>query len=63
MDGKDLNFTSSTDQQELMEKLGIRHILVDVFYYRDYRYGKFDDAIAQAMRDLQPGKNNAGALP
>ena len=38
---------------ELMERLGIRHALADIFIYRDYRYGKLDDAVEQAMRDQQ----------
>jgi hypothetical protein len=40
----------SAEQLVLMEKLNIRHSLVDNFHYRDYRYTKFDDAVAQAMR-------------
>jgi hypothetical protein len=41
----------SPQQIELMEKLHIRHSLVDNFHYRDYRYTSLDDAIAQASRD------------
>jgi hypothetical protein len=38
----------------LMETLGITHTLADIFSYRDYRYGKIEDAVAQAMRDRKP---------
>jgi len=41
----------SPEQLEVMEKLGIRHNLVDVFLYRDYRYSKFEDALAEATRN------------
>jgi hypothetical protein len=42
----------SLEQLVLMEALGIRHTLLDQFRYRDYRYTKVQDAIAQAKRDL-----------
>ena len=38
--------------RDLLERLGIRHVLTDVFTYRDYRYGKLDGA--QATRDQEP---------
>ena len=41
----------SAEQHELLEKLNIRHNLVDNFYYRDYRYTNFEDAVAQATRE------------
>ena len=41
----------AASRQALLQKLGIRHVLTDVFYYRDYRYNKFEDAVAQALRD------------
>jgi hypothetical protein len=52
MDDNTMPSAGSTDGRKLMESLGIRHALVDVFFYRDYRYGKLDDAVAQARRDL-----------
>ena len=42
---------NSADARILMESLGIRHAVTDVFYYRDYRYGKLEDAVTQARRD------------
>ena len=47
---------NAAEQQQLLERLGIRHVLADVFYYRQYRYGKLDDAVAQAMRDQDAAK-------
>ena len=41
----------SPDQKEMMERFGIRHVMADVFHYRDYRYTRLDDAVAQAIRD------------
>jgi hypothetical protein len=55
----ELETAPAVGQDELMEKLGIRHVLVDVFHYREYRYGKLDDAVAQAMRDAA----GDGAVP
>lgn len=40
----------SAEQLELMERLHITHSLVNNFHYRDYRYTKLDDAVAQATR-------------
>jgi len=40
----------SAEQLVLMEKLNIRHSVVDNFHYQDYRYTNFDDAVAQATR-------------
>ena len=51
MDDNTLPAPDSTDGQILMESLGITHTLTDVFYYRDYRYGRLEDAVAQARRD------------
>lgn len=48
--------TGSADCQKLMESLGIRHSLADVFHYRDYRYGKFEDAVGQARRDCDSAR-------
>ena len=49
---KETDLDSETARSdELMERLGIKHALADVFTYRDYRYGKLSDAVAQAMRD------------
>jgi hypothetical protein len=50
MDNKVL-LSGSADRQKLMESLGIRHSLADVFHYGEYRYGKLEDAVAQAKRD------------
>ncbi len=38
----------SAEQLVLMEKLNIRHSLVDNFHCQDYRYTNFDDAVVQA---------------
>lgn len=46
----------SAGRQGLMEKLGIGHGLPDAFRYREYRYGKLDDAVAQALRDREAAK-------
>jgi len=51
MDDNALPPAGSMDRQKLMESFGIRHSLADVFHYRDYRYAKLEDAIAQARRD------------
>lgn len=51
MADNNLPAAGSADGRVLMESLGIRHVLTDVFHYRDYRYGKLEDAVAQAMRD------------
>jgi hypothetical protein len=45
--------SESAKHNELMARLGIKHALADVFVYREYRYGKLDDAVAQAKRDQQ----------
>jgi len=34
-----------------MARYGIRRVPADMFHYREYRYGKLSDAIAQAERD------------
>jgi len=36
----------------IMENLGIVRTTVDIYHYREYRYSKFEDAVAQAKRDL-----------
>ena len=41
----------SAEQLGLMEKLNIRHSLIDTFHYREYRYSNLDDAVAQATRE------------
>ena len=40
----------SAEQLGLMEKLNIRHSLIDTFHYREYRYSNIDDAVVQATR-------------
>ena len=57
MDDKYPQFASSVAQEELMKRFGIKHAMADVFYYREYRYGRIDDAIAQAMRDLRSSED------
>ena len=37
---------------ELMAKYGITRVPADQFHYKDYRYSKLRDAVAQAKRDL-----------
>lgn len=34
-----------------MARYGITRVLADMFHYRDYRYAKLSDAVAQAKRD------------
>lgn len=34
-----------------MATYGITRVPADMFHYREYRYGKLSDAIAQAKRD------------
>jgi hypothetical protein len=54
---KETDLDSETvKRDELMERLGITHALTDIFTYRDYRYGKLSDAVAQAMRDQDSAK-------
>jgi hypothetical protein len=36
-----------------MEELGITRVITEQFHYRQYRYDRLDDAVAQAMRDQQ----------
>lgn len=43
---------STTDDEELMKTLGIVRIPAHVYHYRQYRYSRFEDAVAQARRDL-----------
>jgi hypothetical protein len=56
MDDNTLPSASSTDGRILMEKLGIRHALADIFHYGGYRYGRLEDAVAQARRDCSSGR-------
>jgi hypothetical protein len=58
-----LEAANAMARQELMERLGIRHALTDVFYYRGYRYGKLDDAVAQAVRDQEAAKADRKKRP
>jgi hypothetical protein len=46
---------SIADQKEIdeMAALGIVRVKVDYFHYRQFRYTKLGDAIAQAKRDRQ----------
>ncbi len=47
-------FINSADhQQQQMARMGIRRQIADVFYYRDYRYEKLEDAVAEAWRDKE----------
>jgi hypothetical protein len=36
---------------EAMAKYGITRVSIDYFHFREYRYTKLDDAIAQAKRE------------
>lgn len=38
-------------QAELMESLGIRQVPTVSYHYREWRYSRLDDALAQARRD------------
>jgi hypothetical protein len=42
----------SAERKTVMAQLGITHFLIDSFHHREYRYTNFDDAVAQARRDL-----------
>ena len=42
----------SAEKRKMMAQLGITHFFIDNFHYREYRYTNFEDAIAQARRDL-----------
>lgn len=37
-----------------MALYGITHVPTDQYRYKDYRYSKLSDAIAQAKRDKRP---------
>jgi len=47
------NRADSLELHILIQALGIRHTLSDVFHYRNYRYTNVEDAMAQARRDQQ----------
>ena len=47
-----LAYELSAEKKEIMAQLGITDFLVTNFRYREYRYTNFDDAVAQARRDL-----------
>ena len=38
-----------------MARYGIMRVPADRFHYREYRYGKLSDAVAQAKRDAITG--------
>lgn len=38
-------------QEDLMQSLGIRQVPMVSYLYRDWRYSRLDDAVAQARRD------------
>ncbi len=42
-----------TAAAEQMARYGIIRVPADQYHYRDYRYSKLSDAIAQARRDAQ----------
>lgn len=39
-----------------LSKYGISRVTTDRFHYGDYKYTDLKDAVAQAKRDLTPGK-------
>jgi len=39
---------------ELMVRYGITRVPADQFHYKNYRYSRLGDAIAQAKRDAPP---------
>lgn len=39
------------DADAEMARYGITRVPADMFHYRDYRYAKLGDAVAQAKRD------------
>jgi hypothetical protein len=42
---------SHEDASAEMARYGITRVPADMYYYRDYRYAKLGDAVAQAKRD------------
>ena len=52
-----MNDPSEPDEATAAKQMalyGITRIPADQYRYRDYRYSKLSDAIAQARRDKQP---------
>ncbi len=43
--------TTPERREMIMENLGIARATVDIYHYRQYRYSRFEDAVAQAKRD------------
>lgn len=43
--------TAQEDAGGEMARYGITRVPADMFHYRDYRYAKLSDAVAQAKRD------------
>lgn len=43
--------TAQEDARGEMARYGITRVPADMFHYRDYRYAKLSDAVAQAKRD------------
>lgn len=41
---------NAVEQNDLLEQLGIQHVLVDEFRYGGFRYSNAPDAIAEARR-------------
>lgn len=42
-----------------MARYGITRVPADMFHYRDYRYAKLGDAVAQAKRDANAASAEA----
>ncbi len=44
--------TTPENRDVIVENLGLVRATVDIYHYRQYRYSRFEDAVAQAKRDL-----------
>ena len=50
--------TVGQDTAEAMAKQGITRVPTDYFHYKEYRYARLDDAIAQAKRQHPAAPSN-----
>jgi hypothetical protein len=62
---KPINENASIEQnsQDEMAKYGITRVPGDYYHYKQYRYTRLNDAIAQAERELAPSPVNGAAEP
>jgi hypothetical protein len=47
MNGEHPSAAIQESREAIMENLGIVRIPADVYHYRQYRYSRFEDAVAQ----------------